>query len=209
MDKKLLASALLVLAAASFAQTNNTKRDAFTLPPRAAGNRDAPIVLEVFSDFQCPHCRELYLRTLRRVMDDYVPGGRVYLIHRDFPIDSLHKYAREAARWANASAVIGKYETVAEALFTKQDAWGATGDIQAAVAEVLSPAELQRVKQIMSTRMEVINSAIESDMFMGHQINLTETPTTKIVKGGKTISITAGAVQYAILKKYLDDQLSK
>src|SRR5438034_8986261 len=70
----------------------SAKADTFTLPPRAAGNKDAPITLEVFSDFQCPGCRELYLRSLRRVIDEYCATGKVYLLHHDFPLPQ-HKYS--------------------------------------------------------------------------------------------------------------------
>jgi protein-disulfide isomerase len=183
------------------------KAEAFTLPPRASGSKDAPIVMEVYSDFECPHCKELYLRTLRRVMDDYCASGKVYLIHRDFPLPQ-HAHAREASHWAVAAATIGKYEPVAEALFSTQDTWVASGNIEAVVAGVLSPADLQKVKQSMSAHKAEIEAAIEADVFLGHEINITQTPTTKIAQHGATLSISPGNFPYATLKTYLDSQLA-
>src|SRR2546427_9025062 len=36
---------------------------------KAVGSKSAPIVIEVFTDFQCPACRRVYQETLRPVMD--------------------------------------------------------------------------------------------------------------------------------------------
>jgi protein-disulfide isomerase len=220
MNKPILA--ILLLLAVGFAQDTSgqnkaaqkspapaaAKADAFTLPPRASGSKDAPIVMEVWSDFECPHCKELYLRTLRRVIDDYCASGKVYLIHRDFPLPQ-HLHAREASRWASAAATVGKYEAVTEALFTTQEVWGASGNIEAAVAPVLSPAELQKVKQVMSAHKEEIEAAIDNDVSLGHAIQVDQTPTTKIAEKGATLSISPGNFPYATLKSYLDSQLAK
>src|SRR6266851_6537087 len=55
-------------------------------PHKAFGSKNAPVTMEVFSDFQCPACKTLFTTTNRRLMDDYVSNGKVYLIHRDFPL---------------------------------------------------------------------------------------------------------------------------
>ncbi len=180
------------------------------LPPRAAGNPDAPIVLEVFSDFQCPGCKALYMLSLRRVIEEYCNPGKVYLIHHDFPLDQIHKYSRKAAHWAVASAVIGKYEPVTEAIFSKQENWSATGNIEPAVAEVLSAGDLKKVKEIMAARDAEIEAAIETDAALGRELKVLETPSVQVKNKGKIVSALAPAKwQYTVLKRFLDDQLSK
>ena len=84
--------------------------DPVPAPVKTLGSRSAPITIEVFSDFQCPACKSLYEQTLRPVIDNYVATGKVYLIHRDFPLDQIHKHSRTAARYANAAARLGKFE---------------------------------------------------------------------------------------------------
>src|ERR1700758_5574834 len=72
-------------------------------PMKAIGTKSAPITMEVFSDYQCPACRAFFENTLRFMINDYVASGKVYLVHRDFPLP-MHPYSMDAARWANAAA---------------------------------------------------------------------------------------------------------
>ena len=172
---------------------------------KSLGSSKAPITLEVFSDFQCPACRELYQKTLRRVIDDYVSHDKVYLIHHDYPLP-IHKHAREAARYANAAASVGKYEAVSEALFDKQDSWSVTGNIEAVVAEVLTPAEMKKIKPLLQNSQ--IDAAIEKDIFLGNQNTVRQTP-TMVIRGRQQTYQPAGIVSYAVLRLVLDKLLSE
>src|SRR5215213_7849553 len=84
--------------------------------PSAGKTRGVPmaaVTIEVFSDFQCPACKTLHEETLRPLVADYVNKGKVYLIHRDFPLP-MHAYAREAACLACAAGRVGKYDLIAD-----------------------------------------------------------------------------------------------
>ena len=102
---------------------------------KCSGSVMAPVRLEVFSDFQCPACRQLYTETLRKVIAECVSTNKVYLVHHDFPLP-MHQYAREAARWANAAARVHKYEQVSDVLFEKQEQWAKNGSIEPVIASV-------------------------------------------------------------------------
>lgn len=41
------------------------------------GDPAAPVLLEVYSDYQCPHCRNFWLSTVRRIESAYVKPGIV------------------------------------------------------------------------------------------------------------------------------------
>jgi protein-disulfide isomerase len=205
----------LFAVCAAFAQTKVTTAKTiaskapatFTLPARAAGSKDAPVVIEVFTDFQCPGCREYYLRTLRRVIDEYCLTGKVYLIHHDFPLPQ-HPYSKAAARWAVAASSVGKYESVTEALFTKQDVWGANGNIEAVLRPVLSPDEMIKVKAILVDHLTAVDAEIDKDVALARDVKVQETPSTKVTKKGKEIApLTPKVIDYAIMKRFLDDQL--
>ncbi len=172
-------------------------------PNKAFGSKAAPITMEVFSDFQCPSCRQLYLETLRPLLDDYVPAGKVYLIHRDFPLP-VHAYSREAARYANAAARIGKFEPVVAALFDNQAKWSADGNVEGVVASVLTPAELKHVQQLAHSPQ--VDAAIQQDIDLGNRVPVRQTPTAIITSHGQQYPVV-GVVSYPILKRFLDDLL--
>ena len=57
------------------------------------GDPKAPITVVEYSDFECPVCRNLH-DALRGLLPNY---PQVKLIFMDFPIDSIHPWARTAA----------------------------------------------------------------------------------------------------------------
>ncbi len=196
----LLAGALALTGAAR-AQTKVAAAEA--VPVKALGSKSAPITMEVFSDYQCPACGQLYVQTLRQVIDNYVSAGKVYLVHRDFPLPA-HKYARDAARWANAAAQIGKFEKVEEALYTRREAWENSGSIEAVVAAVLSPAELKKVRALVQSGK--LDAVIDKDVALGGTFKVQQTPTAIVTCRGQTYPIV-GVVSYSILRRFFDDLL--
>ncbi|MBI3662928.1 MAG: thioredoxin domain-containing protein [Acidobacteria bacterium] len=170
---------------------------------KAVGTKAAPITMEVFSDFQCPACRELYFQTVRPVIDNYVSAGKVYLIHRDNPLQQ-HPHSREAARYANAAARVRKMEKVVVALFDKQANWAADGNIDGVVAAALTPAEMNQVRKLV--RSGTLDAGIDRDLALGNQFRVTQTPTTIITYKGQTYPVV-GVVTYNMLKTFLDQLL--
>jgi protein-disulfide isomerase len=76
------------------------------------GSAAAPVTIVEFTDFQCPFCKRVQA-TLEQVQSHY--GEQVKVVHRDFPIDTLHPQARkahEAARCANAQGQFWAYHDV-------------------------------------------------------------------------------------------------
>jgi len=109
------------------------------------GNPKAPILIEVFSDFQCPGCKYFHDNDFPRLMTDYVVPGKVYVIYRYFPLQ-MHPYGRPCAEWACAAAHVGRYQKVADALFAAQQAIAVTGSVEAVANSVLTPTEQKTVK---------------------------------------------------------------
>lgn len=63
------------------------------------GPANAKITLVVFSDLECPYCRE-FARTIRESLPQKYPND-VRVIFKDFPIASLHPWAEAAAEAAH------------------------------------------------------------------------------------------------------------
>jgi len=152
------------------------------------------------------------------VIEDYGNQGKVRLIHREYPLAlPSHRYSRDAARWALASAAIGQYERTAAALFRDQRAWGETGAIEATIAAALTPAELASVKQVMKDNSDEIEAALAHDIAIGHSFPVHGLPSFRIVVRGNEVFSDHDEPQkglpnlktYPSLKRYLDEQLAK
>jgi protein-disulfide isomerase len=65
----------------------------------AAGNPNAPIRIDEYSDFQCPYCARFYKDTEAQLMESYVTDGTVYFVYNTFGefIGSESSSAAEAA----------------------------------------------------------------------------------------------------------------
>jgi protein-disulfide isomerase len=174
-------------------------------PHKAFGSKSAPITMEVFSDYQCPSCRALFLGTNRQLMDNYVTTGKVYLIHRDFPLP-MHAYSRVAARYARAAAEIGKIEVVERALYENQDKWEQTGDVDGIVAAVLSPGDMTKVRALV--KGGTLEPLIDKDYALGQMYRVASTPTTVFHSKGQTYPYS-GAMGYETLRQFLDQLLSQ
>jgi protein-disulfide isomerase len=174
-------------------------------PHKAFGSKNAPIIMEVFSDFQCPACKTLFLTTNRQLMDNYVTSGKVYLIHRDFPL-AMHAYSRVAARYARAAAQIGKLEPTEKVLFENQEKWEQSGDVDGTVATVLSTAEMTKVRALV--KGGTLDAAIDKDFALGQMYRVNQTPTTVFHCKGQTYPYS-GVMTYDILKTFLEQLLSQ
>jgi protein-disulfide isomerase len=172
---------------------------------KAFGSKSAPLILEVFSDFQCPACKNLYTTTNRELMDNYVSNGKIYLIHRDFPLP-MHAHSKVAAEYGRAAAHIGKAEVVEQALFQNQEKWEATGDIDGTVAAVLTPAEMAKVRALV--KGGTLDPLIDKDLALGRMYNVNQTPTTIVHANGQTYPVV-GVQSYAVLHQFLDQLLAQ
>jgi protein-disulfide isomerase len=200
-----LAGALVLLLAPSFATNAAQTSPVPDVDPHvASGSKSAPIVMEVFSDFQCPACKTLFMTTNRQVLDNYVSTGKVYLVHRDFPLP-MHAHSQVAAQYSRAAAQIGKFEPVEQALFQNQEKWEQSGDVDGTVAAVLSSTEMTKVRALVKAGTP--NAAIQKDVALGRVYNVNQTPTTIFHAKGQTFPY-AGVMSYEILKNFLD-QLGK
>jgi len=197
-------------------------------PLKAYGSSNAPITMEVFSDYECPSCRNLYENTLRSMINDYVAAGKVYLVHRDYPLP-MHKYGYEASRWLNASARIGKFADVEAALYDNQNSWSQDGNIAKYISAAMSAAEFKRVEAIMqgcgfdtpagmkTAKLTLgqspdtcsVDPYIEADRALGNKVPVAATPTYVIIYKGNRLPAGSGFVSWPILKQFFDSLLSQ
>jgi protein-disulfide isomerase len=176
---------------------------------KALGNPTAPVRLEIFSDFTCPHCRVLHETVLPQLMKDYVVNGKVYIVDRAFPLTgSGHEHSREAFDYAVAAARIGKYQEVADALYAQQGTWALNGNVWGTVASALPSAADQKKVQALSKDPGVL-AEVEAEYQEAVALGLNQTPTLVVTVGGKHYPPLPPAPDYRFLKSMIDELLPK
>jgi protein-disulfide isomerase len=173
------------------------------LPPNyVCGKPDAPVRLEVFSDFQCPACRAFYLETISQVRKYYAPAGKVCVIYHEFPM-KMHAYGRKAARYSLAAQRLGKnrWLAVMDALYEKQAQWSLDGNIESALSGVISAGDLSRINKILQDPS--IDKALTQEIALGEKKGVTATPSI-FVTAMKREQPKAPYAPYVIWKDYID-----
>ncbi len=198
----LLPAVLLFGQATTKVAATNAKATNF----KESGSPNAPITLELFTDYQCPSCRMFYMDELPMVMSQYVATGKVRLIHRDFPLPQ-HQFSRVATKYANAAGQVGMYEVVAAQIFKTQQEWEQNGNVDGEVAKVVPPGNMQKIRELVKNDSH-LDDSVTSDVAIANRDGLNQTPTLVIVRNGKRTKID-GAVPFPILKSYLDQLLAK
>lgn len=192
---------LVILAVAAppnaFAQTDQIKSEQCL-----GGKLDAPIRVEVFSDFECPACREFYLNTIRPVLKDYCSLDKVCVVYHEFPLQG-HKYSRQAAQYSKAAQRLGpkQWHAVMDALYENQEKWYQNGSVDDVVFKALGPDEYFRLRKLLLD--PTIDSAIESEVTMGQKKEVTSTPTFFVYALGREQKVVGG-LPYPVLKGFFD-----
>jgi protein-disulfide isomerase len=206
--KRILAAAAWVLAAAVLSASGQGGADK---QPElwVGGQPNAPLKIEVYSDFQCPNCRSFYLETIKPLIADFTKEKRIekiYIVYHDFPLD-MHQYARKAASYAMAAARLGRdpWLRVFDALYQEQAQWSQDGNIDAVVAKVLDATELTRVKKLATDPS--VEQAVRLEVLLGQSHEVTVTPTFFLITQAGHQEHVSGGVLYALLKSHIEQLL--
>jgi len=85
----------------------NTPRAAAATPPLPSsldasgvlvkGDAKAPVTIVEYTDMQCPFCSRHAQNTLSQIDNEYIKSGKVRYVVKDFPLESIHPNAFQAA----------------------------------------------------------------------------------------------------------------
>jgi protein-disulfide isomerase len=70
------------------------------------GPEYTPVTIVKFEDYQCPFCKQVQ-PTVTKLLSQY--NGKIRLVHKDLPLDSVHPQARQAAEAARCAGEEGKF----------------------------------------------------------------------------------------------------
>ena len=168
---------------------------------RESGDPGAPIALEVYLDYQCPHCGPFCRTVLAPLIAEYVETGKARLLRRDLPMRP-HPYAELAARYADAAGLAGAYDTAVERIFETAPDWSRDGNIDAQLAGVL-PGEVMRQVREWVNRDPRIDALLAEDADAARRDQINFVPAVVLVAKGERRSLGHIAT-YAELKAQVD-----
>jgi protein-disulfide isomerase len=85
----------------------------------ALGDKNAPLTMVEFTDYQCPFCRYFETTTYNELKSKYIDTGRLRFVSRNLPL-AAHPDAMRAAEAAMCAGDQGQYWTIRPLLF-RQD----------------------------------------------------------------------------------------
>ncbi len=173
------------------------------------GNSEAPISIIEFSDFQCPFCARFHTQTLPLLLEEYINQGKVKLIFRDFPIQSIHPNALPASAAAECANEQNKFREMHDILFEKQSDWNRldTADAISLFSKYASDMQLdQTVFDSCLTSGKYIDE-IKNDLDDGRKYGVSGTPGFFVGNDELGYVELKGAQPFDSFKKVIDAQL--
>jgi protein-disulfide isomerase len=173
------------------------------------GNPDAPITIIEFSDFQCPFCARFYTQTLPLILEEYVEQGKVKLVFRDFPIQSIHPNALPASVAAECANDQNKFREMHDILFEKQNEWNKLETVDALSMFSQYAANMQLDQGIFESCLtsEKHIPEIQKDLNDGRDYGITGTPGFFVGNEKTGFIEVKGAQPFDSFKKIIDAQL--
>ncbi len=151
------------------------------------GNKQAPVTVVTFTDFECPYCARGH-ETVERIRERY--GDKVRIVFKHLPLP-FHKHAFLAARAALAAGEGGKFWEFHDGLF-EQEAVDEDGIL--AVAKELG---IGRKKIAAAMESADYDAIITGDMNLARQLGVRGTPAYFV--NGRAISGAVGELEFRMI----------
>lgn len=133
-------------------------------------NDSGRVQLTIFSDFQCPFCRS-FAPELDSLIAEY--PGRLRVVFRHYPLERIHKDARETAIASECAAAQGQFKAFHDVAFRNQDSLGLLPPVTlAARAGVIDSGAFIRCLSSAAA-----DARIREDISAGEAAGVTVTPT--------------------------------
>lgn len=178
------------------------------------GDKNAPITLIEFSDFQCPFCRSFVKQTLPQIKEEYINTGKVKFVYRDFPL-SFHPESVPSAESSECAGDQGKFWEMHDVIFDEQEKQGqgtiqfTNDDIKKWAAKIgLDTAKFNQCFDSGKYKQEV-----QKDIADGSAAGVSGTPAFFIGQSSDDWMINgilvSGAQPFSAFKVIIDKELEK
>lgn len=163
---------------------------------RVIGPAEAPVEMTVYSDFECPYCRNFALAALPAIIAEFADRGLLRIRFAYFPLAAIHPNAVSAAKAAHCAGQDGRFWAYHDYIFVRQPEWAgerAPDSLWVGYAENLGLARAQFAACLAAEESDAV---IEADLRQALLAGATGTPT--VVLDGESIS---GLTSYEELRR--------
>ena len=173
------------------------------------GDPNAPITIIEFSDFECPFCARFHVQTLPSLLDEYIDQGKVKIVFRDFPIQSIHPNAVPAAVAANCANDQGNFRGMHDIIFENQNEWSNLETTDALMTFSQYAAEIQINQEMFDSCLTSGKhiQEIQKDLEDGREYGVSGTPGFFVGNDQVGFVELKGAQPFESFKKVIDAQL--
>ncbi len=183
--------AILLLLASGPLQTTLAQDDY-----RSLGSPAAPAELIVYSDFECPFCRNFALAAQPGLLAEFVDTGLLHYHFVPFPLAGIHPNAVATAKAAHCAGLAGKFWPYHDYLFVRQPEWAGAARSDALWIEYATNLGLDTDSFSTCLASPATHAAVEADLRQGLAAGVTGTPT--VILAGHSI---VGFDSYAQLRE--------
>ncbi len=169
--------------------------------PHAQGPVDAPVVLVVFSDYQCKHCAQWHTKTLP-AMQKYIQEGKLRVEWRDVYV--FGEPSHRAARAVVAAGEQGKLHEYQAALFEGGKVRSADTFTDEGLTALAVELGLDREKFVADLNSEKTWGVVQQNAEMGAKLGVMSTPA--FIVGGRPL---VGAQPTEVFTAAVEDALAK
>ncbi len=176
------------------------------------GNKNAPVTLVEFVDYECPFCKRFIDQTFADIKKTYIDTGKVKLVMRNFPLSfhqNAHKESQAAlcARDQGGDAVYFKYH---DEIFKRTTSNG-TGLALDQLPKIANDLGLDGNKLQSCLTEERYKAKVDQDIAEGTKVGVSGTPAFFVGKSslGNEIDgeIVVGAQPYSAFQTIIDQKL--
>lgn len=177
----------------------------------AAGDPNAPIRIDEYSDFQCPYCAQFYKTTEKELMDTFVADGTLYFVYNTFG-EFIGPESTGAAEAAYCAGDQGKFWEMHDVILSNQRGENQGAFVDKRLKEFADYLKLDMDKFETCFDGNKYADVINQDMQDGVSAGIKATPSFVLsytVNGEVKTKVIEGAQSYDGFKQEIEAALTE
>lgn len=178
----------------------------FTDDDPVLGDKNAPVTLIEFSDYECPFCKRHFTQTLPKLKEKYIDTGKVKMVFRDFPLGFHNPLATQEAMAAECAREQGDDETyfAYHDLIFQTTRSNGRGMEKEKLYDLAEQVGVDRAKFTDCLDSEKYKDEVKKDIASGSKAGVRGTP--GFLVNGQLVS---GAQPFSVFEAIIEAELNK